>query len=72
MATLVIFLEYSLRNWNYTESSKEITWISQHHHQKKKKLIRDKVEIENAKMRIIKWETVLNNNGKVIFTTIVS
>ena len=39
---------------------------------KKKGLTRDKVEIENAKMRIIKWETVLNNNGKLIFTTTVS
>ena len=39
---------------------------------KRKGITRDKVEIENAKMRIIKWETVLNNNGKVIFTTIVS
>ena len=40
--------------------------------QKKKGLTRDKVEIENAKMRIIKWETILNNNGKLIFTTTVS
>ena len=30
------------------------------------------MEIENAKMGIIKWETVLNNNRKVIFTTAVS
>ena len=29
---------------------------------KRKKLIRNKVEIENADMRIIKWERVWNDN----------
>ena len=51
-----LFLEWSLRNLNFTKFNKEITWIYQYHtHKKKKKgLIRDKVGIENAEIRVIK------------------
>ena len=50
-----LFLEWSLRNLNFTKFNKEITWIYQYHTKKKKKgLIRDKVGIENAEIRVIK------------------
>ena len=63
VATSRIFFEWSLRNLNYKKFNKEIIWPKKKKHYKfflltkrrrKNGLIKDKMGIENTKMRVIK------------------